>query len=67
MSEPATGRGKVQGKVVTEVIIRRDGTVGAVRVVRSLDPGLDLKAIDAVRQWLFVPGKFQGPAGGHPG
>jgi hypothetical protein len=29
-------------------------------VTQSLDPGLDRKAIEAVRQFLFVPGKFRG-------
>jgi len=53
---------KIQGIVVLEVVILRDGTVGSVRVIRSLDPRLDLKAMEAVRQWLFVPGKFRGIA-----
>ncbi len=34
--------------------------LGPVRVIRGVDPRLDLKAIEAVRQWLFVPGKFRG-------
>jgi len=35
-----------------------NGTVGAVRITRSLDPvfGLDEEAIKAARQWLFEPG-----------
>ena len=33
-----------------------------VRVVRSLDPGLDQKAIDAVSQWRFKPGMKDGKA-----
>lgn len=51
---------KTQGTVVLDVVVRRDGTVGAVLVLQSLYPGLDRKAIAAVRQWLFVPGKFRG-------
>lgn len=51
---------KIKGNVILEVIILKDGTVGPVRVVESLDPGLDEKAIEAVRQWLFVPGKIRG-------
>jgi len=51
---------KIQGSVTLEIVIRRDGKVGDVRVVRSLDGELDQKAIQAVRQWLFAPGRFQG-------
>ena len=48
------------GTVDLEVIILKDGTVGPVRVIKSLDPELDQKAIEAVQRWLFVPGKFRG-------
>jgi TonB family protein len=53
-------KAKLQGTVVLEVVIRSDGTVGEVRILRGLDPGLDENAVDAVRRWLFVPGKFRG-------
>jgi protein TonB len=51
-------RAKVQGVVELEAVVLPDGSVGDVRVVRSLDPvfGLDQEAIRAVRQWRFVPG-----------
>ncbi len=50
---------KIQGSVELEVVILANGTVGPVRIIRSLDRGLDLKAIEAVRQWKFKPGLFQ--------
>jgi len=55
-------RAKIQGVVVLECIILPDGTVGEVRVLRSLDPvyGLDQEAMKAARLWRFVPGKRQG-------
>lgn len=53
---------KIQGSVTLEIIILRDGTVGDVRVVKSLDSELDRKAVEAVRQWLFAPGRLQGQA-----
>jgi len=37
-----------------------NGTVGQIRVVKSLDPGLDQQAIIAARQWLFDPSTHQG-------
>mgnify|MGYP001616661672 CR=1 FL=1 len=43
----------VEGEVVLEIVVRRDGTVGDVRVLQRLGSGLDQKAIDAVRQWRF--------------
>ena len=51
-------RAKVQGTVEVEAVVNDDGTVGQVRIVRSLDDrfGLDQKAIEAVRNWRFRPG-----------
>ena len=55
-------RAKVQGSVWLECIVMPDGSVGDVKVTRSLDPifGLDQEAIKAARQWKFVPGMRQG-------
>jgi len=55
-------RAKVQGSVLLECIVRPDGSVGDVKVARSLDPvfGLDLEAMKAARQWRFRPGMRQG-------
>ena len=51
-------RAKVTGTVELEAVVLPDGTVGEVRITRSLDPvfGLDDEAIKAARQWLFQPG-----------
>ena len=55
---------KIQGVVVMEVVIQRDGKVGDVRVVRSLDReyGLDEEAVKTVKQWEFKPGTKGGAA-----
>ncbi|MGE0043044.1 MAG: energy transducer TonB [Vicinamibacterales bacterium] len=55
-------RAKVQGTVWLECVVMPDGTVGDVKVIRSLDPvfGLDQEAIKAARNWRFVPGTRQG-------
>lgn len=58
-------RAKVQGVVEIEAAVLADGSVGRVRVTRSLDDrfGLDQKAIEAVRRWRFRPGtRFGQPA-----
>jgi TonB family protein len=47
---------KVMGDVELEAVVKSDGTVGDVRVVKGLDPGLDAEAVKASHQWLFKPG-----------
>ena len=55
-------RAKIQGDVLLECVVQADGTVGTIRVLRSLDSmfGLDEEAIKAARQWRFAPGARQG-------
>ncbi len=48
-------RAGLTGDVVLEIIVRYDGSVGDVRVVRRLGSGLDERAVQAVRQWRFAP------------
>jgi len=48
--------------VLLEIVVRQDGSVGNVRVTRSLGAGLEQKAIEAVRQWRFGPARRQGQA-----
>jgi TonB family protein len=51
-------RAKIQGVVTLEAVVLADGSVGPVRVIRSLDPtfGLDQEAERTVRKWRFRPG-----------
>ena len=46
-------RARVQGRVELQVVVNADGTVGQVRVVKSLHPDLDEQATIAVKQWRF--------------
>ena len=50
----------IQGEVTLEIVVRRDGSVGDVRVLRGLGGGLDREAIAAVRQWRFGPARRLG-------
>jgi TonB family protein len=54
----------IEGIVQVEAVVRADGTVGDVRIVKSLDKeyGLDQAAIDAVKGWQFKPGRKDGQA-----
>jgi periplasmic protein TonB len=58
-TEDARRRG-LTGDVELEIVVRRDGSVGDVRLMRGLGGGLDQRAIEAVRQWRFSPGRRQG-------
>jgi len=51
-------RAKIQGVVWLEAVVMENGSVGQVRVTRSLDPtfGLDQEAERTVKKWLFRPG-----------
>jgi protein TonB len=52
----------IQGTVQVEIVVRANGTVGDVRVTRSLDMeyGLDQQAVEAAKQWEFQPGTRDG-------
>jgi periplasmic protein TonB len=43
-------------------MIKKDGTVEVLRVVRPLGLGLDEKAVEAIKQWKFKPGTRSGQA-----
>jgi periplasmic protein TonB len=53
-------RAGITGEVLLEIVVRRDGSVGDVRVLRGLNVGLDQRAIQAVRQWRFSPARLKG-------
>ena len=60
-TEDARQRG-VSGDVVLEIVVRRDGSVGDVKVLQGLAGGLNDRAVQAVRQWRFTPARRQGAA-----
>jgi protein TonB len=51
---------RVEGEVVLYAIIRSDGTVDSIQVLRSLDPQLDRNAIEALARWRFSPANRNG-------
>jgi len=55
-------RAKIQGAVMLEAVIESDGTVGEVRVTRSLDRkfGLDDAAVNSLKEYRFTPGTKDG-------
>ncbi|HEX9638993.1 MAG TPA: TonB family protein [Acidobacteriota bacterium] len=58
---PALARAaRVQGVVILEAVIRRDGSVGDIKVLRGLRLGCTEAAVEALRQWRFKPGMQNG-------
>lgn len=53
-------KAKHQGVVVLWTVVRKDGSLEILRVVRSLGLGLDESAVNALRQWKFRPGTKDG-------
>jgi TonB family protein len=51
---------KISGPVLLSITVGADGMAHDISVVRSLDSGLDLKAVEAVQQWHFNPGTKAG-------
>jgi periplasmic protein TonB len=53
-------RNRIQGTVVLEVEVLKDGSVRNIHVRRSVPGGLDEAAIEAVRKVRFQPGRSSG-------
>ncbi len=50
----------VDGEVILYAIIRKDGSVDSIQLVRSIDPQLDANAMEALAQWKFSPAEKHG-------
>ncbi len=53
-------RAGITGEVVLEIVVRRDGSVGDMKLLKGLGGGLNDRARQAVRQWRFAPATKQG-------
>lgn len=54
---PMARTARMQGTVVLDAVILKDGTVSNVNVVKSANPMFDKAAMNALRQWRFSPGE----------
>lgn len=51
---------RVEGEVVLYAIIREDGSVDSIQLLRGLDPTLDKNSMDALSHWKFTPATHGG-------
>ena len=63
----ATGAGStgtnekvVEGVVILNIVVDREGNVTKAKVVRSLTPDMDKKAVEGVKTWKFNPSRKNG-------
>jgi len=57
---PTLIKERVEGEVVLYAVIRRDGSVDSIQLVRGIDEQLDANAMEALSQWKFRPATKQG-------
>ena len=50
----------VDGEVLLYAIIRKDGSVDSIQLMRGIDPQLDANAMEAFAQWKFRPAERNG-------
>ena len=54
-------KNKVEGRVVLQFVIEKDGQIGEVKIARSVDPELDAEALRVVKSMpTFIPGRQDG-------
>lgn len=53
-------RARIQGIVIIEAVIDRQGNVTEARILKGLPMGLDNEALSAIKRWKFRPGTLNG-------
>ena len=53
-------KARFTGYVMLSIVVNASGKATDVQVVKSLGMGLDEKAMEAVRKWIFKPGTSKG-------
>jgi|tagenome__1003787_1003787.scaffolds.fasta_scaffold20985682_5 TonB family protein len=57
---PALISERVEGEVILYAVIRRDGSVDSIQIVKGIDEQLDANSMSALAQWKFRPATKQG-------
>ena len=50
----------IEGEVILYAVIRRDGSVDSIQLVKGIDEQLDANAMRALAQWRFRPAEHHG-------
>lgn len=51
----------IEGKVLIQFVVEKDGSVGEIKILRSIDPNLDYEAIRLCKMMpKFIPGMLDG-------
>jgi protein TonB len=53
-------KARIQGVVIVQAIIDKDGNVQNVKLLKGLPMGLDQAAVDAIKKWRFQPATLNG-------
>lgn len=53
-------RARIEGVVIVQAIVNKEGIVENVKVLKGLPMGLDQSAVDAVKRWRFEPATLHG-------
>ncbi|MGA2811098.1 MAG: TonB family protein, partial [Candidatus Acidiferrum sp.] len=56
---PTLAADRVEGEIVLYGVIRKDGSIDSIQVVRGLDQVLDANSMSALTQWKFRPASRQ--------
>jgi TonB family protein len=56
----AARKSGIEGRIILESIIDEEGCVINIKVLQSLDPGLDEATKAALRSWTFQPAMYKG-------
>ncbi|MCH9648572.1 MAG: energy transducer TonB [Deltaproteobacteria bacterium] len=53
-------KARIQGVVIVQAIIDKEGSVQNVKILKGLPMGLDNAAVDAIKKWKFKPATLNG-------
>ena len=60
---PAAAMNKIEGNVILQFVVKKDGSIGEVKVVRSVEKGLDREAVRVIKSLpKFTPSRHNGEA-----
>ena len=58
---PSAAKNNVEGRVILQFVVEKDGQIGEVKIVRSVDPELDAEAVRVIKTMPnFIPGRQDG-------